>query len=86
MKVIRYRLMREVNCGTEEEPNIVQTFNSCEIHCNDSNFESNLAIAEAEAYNGEYTVEEVPDPEVPVSDNVSWDSMADAITEGVNEV
>ena len=86
MKIIKYQLMTEVNLGTEEEPNIVQTFNSCEIHCTDSNFESNLVIAEAEAYNGEYTVEEVPDPEVPASDDVSWDAMASAITEGVNDV
>ena len=59
MKIIKYQLMTEVNHGTEEEPNIVQTFNDCEIKCSDANFESNYAIAKAEAYNGEVTVEEV---------------------------
>ena len=63
MKIIKYRLMTEVNHGTEEEPSIMQTFNDCEIQCSDdSDFESNYAIALKEAYNGEVTVEEVPDP------------------------
>ena len=31
MKLIKYQLMTEVNHGTEEEPNIVQTFSACEI-------------------------------------------------------
>lgn len=63
MQIIKYQLMTEVNHGTEEEPNIVQTFNACEIRCNDSNFEANYALAKAEAYNGEVTVEEVADEE-----------------------
>ena len=59
MKIIKYQLMTEINHGTEEEPNIVQTFSDVEIQCNDSNFEANYAIAEKEAYS-EITVEEVP--------------------------
>ena len=61
MKVLKYRLMTEVNHGTEKNPNIVQTFDSVEIHSPDDVFEANLAIAQAEAYNGEVTVEDVPD-------------------------
>ena len=71
MKIIKYQLMTEVNLGTKEEPNIVQTFNACEIRCKDEVFEANLAIAEAEAYNGEVTVEEVPDEETePTNDEL----------------
>ena len=63
--------MTEVNHGTEEEPNIVQTFHDKEILCVDDVFESNLAIAQAEAYNGEVTVEEVEDEETePTSDEL----------------
>lgn len=59
MKIIKYQLMTEVNHGTEEEPNIVQTFNRCEIWCSDDTLESNYAIAMKEAHNGEVTVVEV---------------------------
>lgn len=87
MKLIKYQLMTEVNHGTEEEPNIVQTFNACEILCNDSNFEANLAIAEAEAYNGEVTVEEVEDEETSQTDAASvWDELDAAYQEGVDSV
>jgi len=50
--------------------------------------ETALAIAEEEAYNGEYTVEDdgQEDPEIPESAEVSWDELAAAISEGVNEV
>ena len=71
MKIIKYQLMTEVNHGTEEEPNIVQTFNACEIRCADDVFESNYSIAEKEAYNGEITVEEIPDPVTePTTDDI----------------
>ena len=87
MKIIKYQLMTEVNHGTEEKPNIVQTFNACEIQCSDEAFEANYATAKAEAYNGEVTVEEVADPEPPATpDEPVWDEMAAAIEEGVNDV
>lgn len=60
MKRIKYQLMTEVNHGTEEQPDIVQTFSNCEIRCEDELLESNLPAAQAEAYNGEVTVEDVP--------------------------
>ena len=62
MKILKYQIMREVNHGTEEEPDIVQTFHNCEIQCSEAHFEANYAIAQHEAYNGEVTVEDVPDP------------------------
>ena len=61
MKIIKYKLVTEVNLGTDENPNIVHTFNGVRIPCSDDVFETNFAIAKAEAYNGEVTVEEVGD-------------------------
>ena len=59
MKVIKYLLMTEVNHGTEEHPDIVQAFSSVILGWNESNEE----IAKAEAYNGEYTIEDDGKPE-----------------------
>lgn len=64
MKLIKYKFMTEINYGTEEEPNLVQTFHDVQISCTDSNFESNYAIAQKEAYNGEIEVEDRPEPTV----------------------
>lgn len=60
MKKIYYKVMTEVNHGTEEEPNIVQIFNTAEILCSDNDFEKCMGVAESEAV-GEITVEDIPD-------------------------
>lgn len=65
MKILKYQLMTEVNHGTEEEPNIVQTFRACEIRCPEETFESNYALALKEAVGGEVTVKEVGEPLTP---------------------
>ena len=57
MKVIKYQLCTEINHGTEDEPNIDQVFSAVTLGWS----EANETIAKAEAYNGEYTVEEAPD-------------------------
>lgn len=57
MKVLKYRLMTEVNYGTEEQPDIQQTFSDVSLGWSKANEE----IARREAYNGEYTIEEEPD-------------------------
>ena len=54
MKVLKYRLMTEVNHGTEEKPDIQQIFSDVTMGWSASNEE----IAKREAYNGEYTVED----------------------------
>lgn len=63
MKKIKYRIVTEVNYGTEDQPNVVRTFADKEIVWS----EANEKIAKAEAYNGEYTVEDdgEPEPTIP---------------------
>ena len=68
MKSIKYQIMTRVNYGTEEEPNIVETFNDVEIQCPDANFDANYTVALSEAYNGEVTVEDIPDEDRPATD------------------
>ena len=71
MKLLKYQIMTEANLGTEEQPDIVQTFNAVELRCQDDRLEANLSIAKSEAYNGEVTVEDIPDIETePTTDNV----------------
>ena len=67
MKRIQYQIMTEINRGTEETPDIQQVFNACEIRCPDSQLDANLALARAEAYNGEVTVEDAED-DIPMPD------------------
>ena len=62
MKRMTYKIMTEVNHGTEEHPNMVQTFASAVIECGEAVFEANFSIAQKEAYNGEVTVEDIEDP------------------------
>ena len=59
MKVLKYRLMTEVNRGTEEQPDIVCAFSDVSLICTDENYEANLSFVKAEAYNGEVSVENI---------------------------
>lgn len=59
MKVLKYRLMTEVNYGTEEQPDIQQIFSEVTMIWNEANEE----LAKREAYNGEYTIEDDGEPE-----------------------
>ena len=60
MKVLKYRLMTEVNYGTEEQPNIQQIFSDVPyVQWSEANEE----IAKREAYNGEYTIDDDGQPE-----------------------
>lgn len=59
MKIIKYKFLScEVNHGTEENPVMEQIFLDKEIRCTPDNLEANEEIAKAEAYNGEYTIED----------------------------
>lgn len=59
MKIIKYQLCTEVNYGTEDEPDIQQVFSSVTLGWS----EANKKIAKAEAYKGEYTIEDDGEPE-----------------------
>lgn len=63
MKVIKYQLCTEINHGTEDEPKIEQVFSAVMLGWS----EANEQIAKAEAYNGEYTIEDdgKPEPVIP---------------------
>lgn len=61
MKLIKYQITTAVNHGTDEELDSEQVLSTCEIQCTADNLEANLALARAEAYNGEVTVEDIPD-------------------------
>ena len=69
MKSIKYMVMREDNLGTEDTPNIVRIYNDMVVKCSDSAFDSNYATAIAKSYNGEVTVEDIPDePQEPTTE------------------
>ena len=59
MKVLKYRLMTEINHGTEEQPDIACAFSDVSLICTDENYEANLSFAKEEAYNGEVSVENI---------------------------
>ena len=85
MKVLKYRLMTEVNRGTEEQPDIQTIFSDVSLGWNEANEE----LVKREAYNGEYTIEDVPDDR-PL-DEIRADKLAElssycnaAITAGMD--
>ena len=85
MKIISYKfLSAEINHGTEEELVIEQFFIDKSMPWNEANEE----IAKAEAYNGQYTIEDDgrPEPEVPVEEDDVWDELATALQEGVDSI
>lgn len=54
MKIIKYKIHTHINRGTEDEPKIEEVFYPVEMSWNEANEET----AKAEAYNGEYTIED----------------------------
>lgn len=87
-KVIKYKFLScEVNHGTEEKPDIEQIILNAEIKCKtQAEYDANYPIAEKEAYNGEIIEDGEFDPITPESDTATWDELAAAIAEGVNDV
>lgn len=59
MKIIKYKLCTRVNHGTAEAPEWVDILSDVTMGWN----EANEAIAQQEAYNGEYTIEDDGQPE-----------------------
>lgn len=75
MKRLTYQLLTTVNRGTDEEPVMVDILTDCEITCADDSLEANLAVAQAEAYDGEVTVEDCAEPDLPLSDSERMDAL-----------
>ena len=76
MKIIKYNLCTRINHGTEEEPLYEDLLSPVEIHCTADKLEANEAIAQREAYNGEYTIEDDGQPE---PDTASTDDVLNAL-------
>ena len=76
MKVIKYKLCTIINHGTKEEPNIEELLSPVEMGYNEINEE----IAKAEAYNGEYAIEEAE--EEPIVETL--EQRTAALEEAIN--
>ena len=86
MKKISYQYCVKANNGTEENPNWVDTFQDKILSCyTEEEYEKAVQIAQQEACNGEYTVEEVKEPEAPSEPSV-WDELDAAYREGVDSI
>lgn len=74
MKIIKYHLATEINHGTPEEPDIETVLSGAWMPYTDANY----AIAQAEAYQGQITVEDdgQPEPE-PGAEDITLDMLAD---------
>ncbi len=74
MKIIKYQLCTEINHGTKEQPNIEQLFSGVTSKWS----EGNEKIAKAEAYNGEYIIEDDgrPEPVIPPTNEELASSLA----------
>ena len=74
MKIIKYQLATEVNHGTPEEPDIETVLSGVTMPYTEANY----AIAQAEAYQGQITVEDdgQPEPE-PGAEDITLDMLAD---------
>lgn len=74
MKIIKYQLATEINHGTPEKPDIETVLTAVVV----SYTEEAYAIAQAEAYQGQITVEDDgrPEPE-PGAEDITLDMLAD---------
>lgn len=74
MKIIKYQLATEINHGTPEEPDIETVLSAVTMPYTEANY----AIAQAEAYQGQITVEDdgQPEPE-PGAEDITLDMLAD---------
>ena len=67
MKSIKYLIQHGISVRSPDGGAVyVQNFMGKELQCEDKALESSIEIAKTEAYNGEYTVEDIPDePQEP---------------------
>ena len=74
MKIIKYQLETEINYGTPEEPDIETLLSPVTV----TYTEEAYAIAQAEAFQGQITVEDDGQPEPgPGPEDITLDMLAD---------
>ena len=74
MKILKYKLATEINHGTPEKPDIETVLSGVTMPYTDANY----AIAQAEAYQGQITVEDDGQPEPgPGAEDITLDMLAD---------
>lgn len=74
MKIIKYQLETEINYGTPEEPDIETLLSPVTV----TYTEEAYAIAQAEAFQGQITVEDDGQPEPgPGAEDITLDMLAD---------
>lgn len=86
MKIIKYNLCTKIKHIISEEGIQVQEVLSPVMM---PYSEDALEIARRESYNGEEPEifdDGRPEPTAPIDENITWDAMAEAIREGVNEI
>jgi hypothetical protein len=89
MKIIKYKfVIGEINHGTDEKPDIELILLDKEIKCGDAELEANLVIANTEAYNGEYTVDDdgTEEPGVTYTERIAeMEAALELLLSGVTE-
>lgn len=83
-KVIKYNLCTKVNQGTEEKPEVTEILSPVVMGWNGANEE----IAQKEAYNGEYTIEDDgrPEPEATPEQRIAeLEEALNLLLSGVTE-
>lgn len=82
MKLIKYTERREVNLGSEENPNIVEQFYDISVEFSEKNEEA----AKTAAYNGEITIEEDGKPEPKPTQAEQLRADVDELREALNMI
>lgn len=82
MKRINYRIMSEINLGTEDEPDIRQNIRGKSLPYTDTNYQ----LALSEAYQGEVIIEDdgKPEPEPSPEEQLRADVDFLAAMQGVS--
>jgi hypothetical protein len=65
MYLLKFTVMNEYNIGTPENPETVQEYHGATLEATEANYAEQMAFAKAEAYNGEITMEDIPDEDTP---------------------
>lgn len=82
MKRINYKIMSEINFGTEDEPDIRQNIRGKSLPYTEANYQ----LALSEAYNGEVTIEDDGQSEPKPSESEQLRHDVDELQEALNMI